>query len=139
MLLFLWMSVIIVMWGTYYNATALGGQEEPGQDYWVHLGPGLLLAVPPTVLFLVCFFVLFQAAPTVQFNAGSEWSLSLWSFWVDAWGPLFLISVFLCVAYFLSTVVLVVLKRYRLVFVSLASLVASGVGCFVLSITIPSA
>lgn len=38
--------------------------------------------VPPTMVLLVSAFVLLQAAPTAQFNAGRSRAMELWSFWV---------------------------------------------------------
>ena len=44
-----------------------------------------LSVVPPIMEFVCCAVMLFNASPTMQFNAGSWRAMGLWSFWVHWW------------------------------------------------------
>lgn len=82
MLLLLWVGSAVLLWA--YAIRGLREQQTPAE---VGVRTGLFATVfgatvPPTMILLVSAFVLLQAAPTVQFNAGSSRAMELWSFWV---------------------------------------------------------
>ena len=89
LLMLLWLASVIGVW----VCVARGFRDTAGEadaDRRSSARAAILLAaVPPTAVFLVTAFVLLQAAPTVQFNAGSSLAMSLWSFWVHWWQAIF--------------------------------------------------
>lgn len=88
-LMLLWLGSVIGLW----VCVARGFSDTAGEadaDRRSAARVALLnAAVPPTLVFVVSAFVLLQAAPTVQFNAGSSFAMSLWSFWVHWWQAIF--------------------------------------------------
>ena len=72
LLMLLWLASVIGVW----VCVARGFRDTAGEadaDRRSSARAAILLAaVPPTAVFLVTAFVLLQAAPTVQFNAGSS-------------------------------------------------------------------
>jgi hypothetical protein len=111
--LILWLASIVGLWvcvAHYFRET----ETEPDADLrsvtWIVI---LLAAGPPTAVFLVSNFVLMQAAPTVQFNAGSAWAMGLWSFWANWWPVIVVCSVVQMTVYLLWFVWLLVTGRRR--------------------------
>jgi hypothetical protein len=99
----------------------------------------LLLGVPPTLL-LTPFLILLVASPTAQFNAGSDLGMRLWSFWVAAWKPIWIISGGFCIAYLAAALALLAYaeKRY-LVWSAAIALVSCGIAWLVLGHAFPTA
>jgi hypothetical protein len=88
-MMFLWLALAMALW-----VCAIRGLREAAAetaaDRRTRITAAILLAAgPPTFVFVVSAFVLLQAAPTVQFNAGSSRAMDLWSFWIRAWPALF--------------------------------------------------
>ena len=95
-LLFLWAFSILALWTISLQSLFTKiDRLQRGRTICV----SLFASWPPTLLFALCFFVLIQSSPTVQFNAGNSKALNLWSFWVQWWQHIFGTSVFLCLAY----------------------------------------
>ncbi len=97
-LFFLWLFATIALW-----IPVVHGLRKTSADANAPQGPAAIAAVfaaiPPTVIFLVSAFVLLQASPTVQFNAGSSYRFRLWSFWIDAWPVVYSLSGILSITY----------------------------------------
>lgn len=97
------------------------------------------IGLPPTLL-LLPFFLLQVFSPTAQFNAGSDLGMDLWSFWVDAWRPLWLGSGLVCLCYVAALVVLVARPQTRdLAFPAGLAATSCGLGWFILWHAIPTA
>lgn len=143
----IWFASIVATWWMLVIAARQPAPDESTEldkpntesTFGQRFGIGMLLAIPPTILWAVCNFVLMQAAPTVQFNAGSEYAMDLWSFWVHAWAPLFRTSIFLCVVYTISSIAIACFRRKPFLALSICALAASGIACLVLRFTFPSA
>jgi hypothetical protein len=100
----------------------------------------LFVAVPTSVIYGVCCFVLLFSAPTVRFNAGSSWAMDLWSFWVHWWELLYYCVIVQAVCYFVWTIVS--FKRAHLPWqrgVLICGCLASAVGRLLLSMAYPTA
>ena len=85
LLMLLWLASVIGVWACVARGFRDTARESDADSRSSAKVAMLLAAVPPTLVFLVTAFVLLQAAPTVQFNAGNSVAMSLWSFWVHWW------------------------------------------------------
>ena len=140
LLMLLWLGSVIALW-----ACAISGfRDMAGEvDAAWRLGARaalLLAAAPPTLVFVVTAFVLLQAAPTVQFNAGNSVAMSLWSFWGRWWQVIFGCSEVQAACYFVWFIGSLVVRgrpcvRYTVGFAMLASVS----GSLLLSMAYPTA
>jgi hypothetical protein len=89
LLLLLWALSTFALWASAIRGFHESLTEVDPDRRALRRAAFLLAAGPPTLIFLVSAFVLLQAAPTAQFNAGSAWGMDLWSFWVAWWFPLY--------------------------------------------------
>src|SRR5262245_60523146 len=101
LLLILWVVSSIALWVFAFRGFREASSEADPERRTMQLIAMLLAAGPPTLVFVVSVFVLVQAAPTAQFNAGSAWGMDLWSFWAHWWLPLYGCSGFQSVFYLL--------------------------------------
>jgi hypothetical protein len=85
----LWLTLAIALWVCAIRGLREASTETEADRRSSITAAILLAAGPPTFVFVVSAFVLLQAAPTVQFNAGSSRAMELWSFWVRGWPALF--------------------------------------------------
>jgi hypothetical protein len=140
LLVLLWLASVAALWVCVvrgFRDTA--GEPDDGRRSAARTAI-MLAAVPPTVVFLVCAFVLLQTAPTVQFNAGSSLAMSLWSFWVHWWPAIFGCSGLQTACYLVWFVgSLVASGRPSVRHVVGCGLLASVWGSLLLSIAYPSA
>jgi hypothetical protein len=89
LLMLLWLASVVALWVCAVRGFRETAGEADADRRTAARAAILFAAAPPTVVFLVSAFVLLQAAPTVQFNAGSSLAMSLWSFWVHWWPAIF--------------------------------------------------
>ncbi|MDY0166880.1 MAG: hypothetical protein RBS80_10075 [Thermoguttaceae bacterium] len=139
-LMLLWLGAIAGMWIVVISGARRQSTPDTASSGLLILMAILFGAIPPTVICFVSTFVLFQAAPTVQFNAGSSYATTLWSFWVHAWPALFLASGFLAVGYFFWLLIaLAVHRNHWTTFALFLSFLSTAIGWFLLSNAFPSA
>ncbi len=139
-LLLLWVAATVAIWIVVISGVRQQHPDKNGSSLEVAGAVIVFGAVPPTLICLVSVFVLAQAAPTVQFNAGSSYAMDLWSFWVDAWLPLFCTSGFLAIAYLVSTAIGFAVKRLHWAnYALLCAFISASLGWFLLRIAFPSA
>jgi hypothetical protein len=100
LLLLLWLSSAIALWVWAIRGFREASAEADDARAAAIAHAVVFAAAPPTLVFLVSAFVLLQAAPTVQFNAGSSWAMELWSFWVRNWLGIFVCSGIQTACYF---------------------------------------
>lgn len=76
----LWLALAVSLWAYAVRGLRTVWAAEAGRrlPFTVAI---VACVIPPTVVLGMTAFVLFQAAPTVQFNAGSSRALEVWSFW----------------------------------------------------------
>jgi hypothetical protein len=139
-LLLLWFLSTIALW-----VFAVRGFREVAaavdQDRQGPLTAAILLAaVPPTLVFLMSAFVLLQAAPTAQLNAGSPRAMDLWSLWVGWYPALFGCSGLQTLVYLLWAVVSFLMKqRASLRYAVVCGFISSVWGSLLLSMAYPTA
>jgi len=88
LLLLIWLSSAIALWICavigYRRTTTTDHETLADKQFTI-----LFASIPPTLILLVTAYVLLQAAPTVQFNAGSSRAMDSWSFWVQWYSIIF--------------------------------------------------
>lgn len=139
-LMLFWLGAIAGLWITVMRGARR--RSTPDAASPTMLVPAVILfgAIPPTFICLVSGFVLFQAAPTVQFNVGSSYAMSLWSFWVRAWPLLFLVSGILTAAYAVWLLIHLAGHRNHWTTTTLfLSFLSTVIGWLLLTIAFPSA
>jgi hypothetical protein len=139
LILLLWVSITVSIWIVVISG--LRRQIQDKRRIPLDLTATVIAfgAVPPSIICLISTFVLLQAAPTVQFNAGSSYAMDLWSFWADAWRPLVSATELLAVAYFVWTVAGFVFKRhYWANYAILCAFLSASLGWLILRMSFPS-
>jgi hypothetical protein len=139
-LLILWLFLTVAQWSCVVSGLRDLSAESDSDRKSAARVTVLFAAVPPTLIFLISSFVLLHAAPTVQFNAGNNFAMDLWSFWVHWWQSLFNCAGVQSVCYFLWLVVSFAPKdRPRMRWVVLWGFLSSLWGWFLLNIASPRA
>jgi hypothetical protein len=91
-IILLWLVSIVALWGFVVRGFLVTVGTASAKQQLLACVAFLCTALPPTAIFLVSIYVLRQAAPTVQYNVGSEQAMDWWSFWVHWWPTIFSFS-----------------------------------------------
>lgn len=135
-----WLGAVIILCLQAYSGVRDAPTDADGRVSPDLTAAFIIASAPPTLVCLVSLFVLVQAAPTVQFNAGSSWAMGLWSFWVDCW-PIFVIFSWVQLAGYFCWLIgtFIIQTRSSVRHIVALALLASVLGTFLLSMAFPTA
>jgi hypothetical protein len=139
-LLPLWILATIMLW-VFAVGAVRESRRQPNPNRPNNATAAIVVvAIPPTLVLVVSGYVLLQAAPTVQFNAGNARALELWSFWVHWWHTVFGCSAIQVLCYLVWCVILFVKgAALHTRYVAVCGFLSALIGSMFLSMAYPSA
>lgn len=141
MALFLvWTATVMALWIAARSVLIDASEEEEAERQSAAAVGAVLAAGPPTFVLALTAFVLFQAAPTAQFNADSPGAMRMWSFWVDIFIPLLWFMLLQILGYFCWLVGMLFCRVRPSIGIAVAlALLASILGLFLIGSAAPTA